>query len=391
MTTGTGLALLAELVSVPSHASQPDGIRAVGELLGTRLERLGFERDSPAEPVRAAPPWAEAVLSPEVGFDRLLDPLVWRRSGTTDGVLLLLGDMDAALAHPAEDCRLTVRSGRATGPAVADMKGGLVVMTEALAQATASARPLPSITVVLSSDEQAGSLRSAETIRREGGAASWCICMECGRDGGKLMRSRGHIGVGRLTASGLEAHAGSAREAGINAVSLLARGLAALDGDGVSGPNATVTPTIITGGIRRSVVPGSASAVLDLRARDRRHWDGLESRMRSALSAVDPHGWLRLELFNHRPGLASTKLTSWFVEVVGEVGQRLGSSIDTTDSLAAGSSAFVDSTRIPVLDGMGPAGGGLMTAAEFVEVESLDARADLLAATIAELGARGQR
>ena len=386
----TPLDLLAELVEIPSHVSQPDGVAAVADIVGSSLTAARFEPVAPAPPSRRAPEWAERVLCPEVGFDTLLDPFVWRRQGDAPGELLLLADLDAALALDPSDCRLVVRGGRAVGPAVADMKGGLVVLIEAMRRLSDERRPSPSITVVLSADEQAGSLRSADTIERLAAGASWCVCLECGREGGRLMRSRGHIGVGLLTAVGVEAHAGSARAAGVNAITALARGVAAIDGDGISSRHATVTPTIVAGGRRRSIVPGQASAVLDLRARDPRAWEALESRLRAALAAADPGERLRLDVFVHRPGLPATELTAWFLATVHDVGARLGIEIDAVDSLAAGSSAFVDSTRIPVLDGLGPAGGALMTPDEFIEVDTLESRADLLAALVTELGTRAR-
>jgi glutamate carboxypeptidase len=385
------LDVLGELVAIPSHVSQPDGIAAVAGIVGSSLAGAGFEPIAATPPTRRAPGWAERVLSPEVEFDRLLDPFVWRRAGNAAGELLILADLDAALALDAADCRLTVGGRRATGPAVADMKGGLVVLIEAMRRVAGAPGRAPSITVVLSADEQAGSLRSAATIERLAAGASWCVCLECGRDGGRLMQSRGHIGVGLLTATGVEAHAGSARAAGVNAVTALSRGVAAIDGDGISGRHSTVTPTILSGGSRRSIVPGRATAVLDLRARDARAWEALESRVRAALAAADPGERLQLDVFVHRPGLAATDLTAWFLAVVHDVGARLGIDIDAIDSLAAGSSAFVDSARIPVLDGLGPAGGALMTADEYVEVDSLESRAALLAALVAELGTRAAR
>ncbi|HET8776799.1 MAG TPA: hypothetical protein VFN76_03975, partial [Candidatus Limnocylindria bacterium] len=212
------LALLADLVAIPSHVSQPNGIAAVAEIIGSSLAGAGFEALPATPPVRRAPEWAERVLCPEAEFDQLLDPFVWRRPGTAAGELLILADLDAALALDPSDCRLTVAGGRAIGPAVADMKGGLVVLVDAMRRVADASAPTPSITVVLSADEQAGSLRSATTISRLAESASWCVCLECGRDGGHLMRSRGHIGVGLLTATGVEAHAGSARSAGVNAV-----------------------------------------------------------------------------------------------------------------------------------------------------------------------------
>lgn len=192
----------------------------------------------------------------------------------------------------------------------------------------------------------------------------------------------GHIGVGLLTATGVEAHAGSALKDGINAITMLAQGLIALQD--VSDADATVTPTILSGGRRRSLIPASASAVLDVRARDAAGWAAIEERMRVASESAQPR--LDLDLFNHRPGLPATDHTVWFLDLVREVGASVAVEVDAIDSLAAGSSAFVDSMRIPVLDGMGPIGGGLMTADEYVEVASLATRGALLVATIERLG-----
>lgn len=385
------LELLGELVAIPSHASQPSGIVEVGRRVGAELAALGFELH-PTPPPRAArrvPGWAETVLSPEAGFDDLLDPIVWRRPGASSGTLLLLGDLDVALALDPVACRIEVRGERAVGLGVADMKGGLVVMIGALRALAAVGVPAPAVTVVLSGDEQAGSLRSGPIIAALGETASWCICLECARDGGRLMRSRGHIGVGLLRASGVEAHAGSARREGSNAISALAAGLVALEAPGVSTADASVTATILSGGRRRSLVPAAARAVLDVRARDAGGWSALESRMRAALAGLAAAEQLELETFNHRPGLPATERTEWLLARVREAGAKIGVQVAAIDSMAAGSSAFVDSRRIPVIDGMGPAGGALMTADEYVEVDSIASRAALLAGTIAGLSGPG--
>lgn len=386
MASREALELLDRLVAIPTHASQPSGIRELAAIIGNLLLDLGFEPRDPAPAVRAAPRWAEAVLSPEVGWDNLLDPWVWHRPGTASGELLLLADVDSALALPPVDCRLIVEQGRARGPAVADMKAGLVTMILTLRRVTDSRLPFPSITIVLSADEQAGSLRSAATLRRHGSAATWCLCFECGRDGGKVMRSRGHIGVGRLAARGVASHAGSALAVGVNAAVLLARAIVALDADGVGHDDGTVSPTIISGGTRRSLLPERAEAVLDVRARSAAAWDALELRMRAAVRASDAESRIELDVFNHRPGLPETELTRSLLSRFQAVASDMGHTIAATDSLAAGSSAFIDASRVAVLDGLGPAGGALMTPDEYVEVDSITARAALVAATIATLG-----
>lgn len=381
------LDLLAELVAIPTHVTQPDGITRLGERMGRELEPLGFVRQvavTGATAPRGAPAWAERVLSPDVAFDDLLEPYAWMRRGEVDGTLLVLGDLDSALPYLGDQCRVQVRGGRAIGPAIADMKGGLTVLVGALRALVRAAEPMPSLLVVLSCDEQAGSLRSAAVIAALAASASWALCLECARDGGRLMRSRAHIGVGLLSASGVEAHAGTARDEGVNAISVLARALVALDAEGVTTPEGSVTPTMLMAGRRRSVVPAAAEAVLDVRARDEDAWAGLAGRIGEAVGD-DPR--LRLNLFAHRPGLPATANTAWMLDRVTQAGIEVGVNVEAVDSMAAGSSSFVDSRRIPVLDGMGPAGGALMTANEYIEVDSLVTRSALLARTISMLGA----
>jgi glutamate carboxypeptidase len=378
--------LLDELVAIPTHVTQPFGLARVGERLVTELEGTGFSRQDLGAALQSQrpPAWAELVLSPDVGYDGLHEPMLLTRPGELEGELLILGDLDSALPHEPSQCRLTIRDGRAIGPAVADMKGGLTLLVGALRALVTVGERVPTITVLLSCDEQAGSIRSAPAIRARAARASWVLCVECAREGGRVMRSRAHIGIGLLAATGLEAHAGTARDQGVNAISLLARALVALDGPGVTTPDGTVTPTILHAGRRRSVVPGSAEAVLDVRARDATAWEALAARIGDAVRIDDR---ISVEFFSHRPGLPATDRTSWILGLVEEAGRDVGLQIESVDSMAAGSSAFVDSATVPVLDGMGPAGGALMTPDEYIEVESLPTRAALLARTIQLLGA----
>jgi glutamate carboxypeptidase len=376
-----GLRLLEELVAIPSHASEREGVRAVSHVVVRQLRALGFEEIGAHVPHRRVPPWAEELLSPEATFEQLVDPVVLRRPGTVPGTLLLLGDLDTSLlaAQPS----LTVAGGRAIGPGVADMKGGLVVMIEALR--TLGTSPSPSVTIVLSGDEQAGSLRSAATIAAHARTATWCMCFECGRDGGRVMTSRACVGVGRAVARTAAAYAGTARSGSDNAAVLLGRIIVAIAE--VGGDQFRCTPTILRAGRRRSLIPDEALAVLDLRAVDDAAWDTLARELRILPREVAMADAVTIETASHRAALPRTSLTERFFELVRDVGSRLGVGVEETPSLAAGSSAFVDSNRVFVLDGMGPSGGELMTDREFIEISTLEERARLVAATIARLGA----
>ena len=62
-----------------------------------------------------------------------------------------------------------------------------------------------------------------------------------------------------------------------------------------------------------------------------------------------------------------------------------------SSSPAAGSSAFAGALGVPTIDGLGPAGGDLMTAGEHVELASLVPRTALLALVISSLSSAPSR
>jgi glutamate carboxypeptidase len=374
--------LLRRLVDTPSHAAQPAGVRQVAELLGTYLRPLGFElEEHAARPVAPGLEWLEPIMSPEAAYEQLAPSFVGRRAGEGNARLLLLADLDTA-APPGSAAYLpfSTRGERAHGAGIADMKGGLVVMVTALRALAALAVPTPPITLVLAGDEQAGSLSSRALIEREARDAHWCLCFECARNGGRLMHARGHIGVGLISARGREAHAGSAHAEGRNAIDALARAIPTLNALSRPDEGIFVTVTLISGGRRRSVVPGQASAVIDVRTPDPAVWAAVCEQIRRAVDlAAIPGVEVAVALHDHRPGFSLDDGGRRLLEVVRHAGSLLGMTVESQASAAAGSSAFAGALGVPTIDGMGPSGGDLMTPGEYVELPSLGRRAALAA------------
>ena len=377
--------LLRALVDTPSHAAQREGVAQVAAIVRGQLEPLGFAfEEHRSSAVAAELAWVEQILSPEVPYDELASSYVGRRASGPRR-LLLLGDLDTALPGVSPGARMSTQGGRAYGAGVADMKGGLVVMMMALRALEAVGATTPSISIVLAGDEQAGSLSSRTLIESEARTADWCLCLECARDGGKLLRSRAHIGVGLLEALGREAHAGSSHSAGANAIDAIARVIPALNELTRPQSRVFVTVTLISGGRRRSVVPAKASAVLDVRTSDWRAWETTRRRIEKSVRGVNVAGvTLTIRLHAHRPGF-SASASRPLLAIARRAGQDLGLDIAAQDSAAAGSSAFVGALGVPTLDGMGPSGGSLMTSGEYVDLDSLTERAALLALTIRSL------
>ena len=380
-------AMLEELVSTGSHAAQPAGVAEVARRVIGRLAPLGFSfTEIPQRPIPESLRWLEELLSPGVAYRKLGASFSGFRGGEKPGLLLLVGDLDTAFPPDVPTPGFRVEDGKAFGPGVADMKGGLVVMVAAVEALHHLGAGLPDIAVVLSGDEQAGSLGSRPTIERAGAGADWCLGLECARRGGKLMSGRGHIGVGRLTVKGRESHTGSAHAQGRNALDALARLVFGFNRLTNEEEGTYITVTMARAGRRRSVTPAHASAVVDIRTRGPRFWEAVTQRMNSQARAVARDSGVEVELLthNHRPGVRPDRSAERLLSMARSVGAELSMKIQAFESPAAGSVSF-RSPSTATLDGLGPVGGDLMTRNEHIEVDSLVPRAALLAGIISRL------
>jgi glutamate carboxypeptidase len=188
------LALLQQAVEINSGTMNPEGVKRVGELFGDALEKLAFEVS-----------WVDGA-----DFDRA-GHLVARHRGSGPH-LLLIGHLDTVF-EPDSPFRRFERLGaeRAKGPGIIDMKGGDVIIVEALAALKAVGALVDlQITVVMTGDEESSGrpLSDARRVLLEAAdAADVALGFEDG-DGNPetaVIARRGYTDW-RLTVSGTPAH-----------------------------------------------------------------------------------------------------------------------------------------------------------------------------------------
>jgi glutamate carboxypeptidase len=266
------------------------------------------------------------------------------------------------------------------------MKAGLVVIAAAARALADTGLAAPALTVALSPEEQAGSLRSRGVIEELATEHDWCLCVECARDGGNLLTTRAQVGVGRLDVEGREAHAGSGHANGASAIRDLAAKVIAIEA--LTDPERAIFLTVgeIRGGRRRSVVPGHAFCTIDIRTSGQADWDETVAALEAIVARVDvPGTTATLLTHSHRP--AVEHVAEPLLDAARRAGAELGLAFGTQHSPGAGSSAFPAGVGVPTLDGLGAPGGDLMTDGEYVEVEGIFERAALLALTLHLLAA----
>src|SRR5262249_2223327 len=205
---------LARLVNHDSGTDHALPVHRVGAILVGRLERLGF-----------------AVR--RVVNDRFGDHLVSDKPGTGPKRFLFVGHYDTVFPSGTAKQRpfRIDAQGRAWGPGVYDMKGGLTTLLYALrAHQEARTRTWAetNVSVVFNADEERLSPTSREVIAAEARRAHSVGILEPARPGGEYVMARKGAGSFLLEVTGKAAHAGLQPELGASAIWDLAQKVVAL-------------------------------------------------------------------------------------------------------------------------------------------------------------------
>ena len=312
-----------------------------------------------------------------------------------DRRILCSGHYDTVFneTHSFQRARRTGDGQRLNGPGVADMKGGIVAMLATLAafEQTAHAANL-GWTVLLTPDEETGSVASCATIRSEAPLHELALVFEPARESGAMVRSRAATGVFDLTVHGRAAHAGRNPEDGRNAIMAVSRLLPAIDQLPSQIDGLMVNIATIRGGGTINIVPDSATVELNARASTTTAAERFSAELAKIAASIHDQNGFRATFsgaFNRDP-LQSTPLREQLFTELQGCARELGQPALEWAHVTGGSDAnLLQAAGLPCLDGLGPIGGGLHSADEYIEVPSLVARAQLAALFLHRL-ANGQ-
>ncbi|MEO1057592.1 MAG: M20 family metallopeptidase [Actinomycetota bacterium] len=350
---------LRRLVEVESPSHDPTLLAVSAAELAAMIERhLGTP--------------AELVDSPA-------GPHVWWRGGPSSKVLIL-GHHDTVFPEGTLTQRpFTVRDGRATGPGVFDMLGGIVQALHGLAELRRSGHSLDGVELLFSSDEEVGSGASRALIEERARACGAVLVLEPSGDGGAVKTGRKGCGTFEVRVGGRAAHAGLEPERGVNALIEAAGQVLAIAAIGRPDIGTTVTPTVATAGTADNVIPAEARVSVDVRVESAEEARRVEAAM-AALVASHPEAELEVTGGVNRPPMPESASATLF---------PLATSVHPElDGVAVGGGSdgnFTAAIGVPTLDGLGAVGGGAHADHEFIEVDTMPARAQLIAGIVAQL------
>lgn len=388
------LVLTTALASINSGSRNTEGVTAVADRVAAELRGMDFEIERiPGGTIETAD-CPNSQRSPL----HTAPHLVARRYGSGGKRLLLSAHLDTVFEPASGFTAVRIEGDRLSGPGVADCKGGIAVILTALrALHWAGALEDRTVTIVLTSDEELGSLTSRSLLEAEAATHDAALVFEPSRfENGvsTITTERKGLGQFRVVVEGRAAHAGADHEYGINALEQLARHIQTIHRQTDYAKGTTLNVGVVTcPGCKRNIVPGCARAEVDVRFSDpaegrriEEFFKGLAADEATVHAASDnAPARTTVEGVLHRPVWQATPESTDLRDLVFRVADALGLRLVARKSGGGSDANLIAAADCPAVDGLGPVGGRYHTREEWVSVRSLTDRSALAALTIARL------
>ncbi len=232
---------LSELILINSYTKNKPGVDRCGELIRLKLEALGF---------------STKVFEREHFGNHL-----WFTSPKSKGKrMLLLGHIDTVFP-PGTFEGFEEDEEWIYGPGVCDMKGGIMVMIEALR----NQKEIKNIDVFLVSDEEIGSDDSRPITYELAKEYDYCLVFEAAGKNDEIVTARKGIGTFYVDIKGKAAHAGNCYDEGVDANQEAAHKLLALSHLTDLKKGTTLNVGKIEGGIGANTISPQAKLIFEAR------------------------------------------------------------------------------------------------------------------------------
>ena len=296
--------------------------------------------------------------------------------------LLIMGHMDtvhpigtlASLPWRRED-------NRCYGPGIYDMKGGNLLVLEALRQLQKAGIPttLP-VTILFTSDEEVGSPSTRDLIEAEAARHTTILVPEPGGPNHEVTTGRYAIARFRIKTTGRPSHAGARLAEGRNAITGMAKRL--LEIEAMTTDDCTFSVGVIRGGEWVNCVATTCTAEVLTMAKRQPDLDRGVARM-MALAGSQNDIQFDVERNVTRPVWEPIAATLALHAKAKALADKIGIPLPHRSAGGGSDGNFTGALGIPTLDGLGVLGGGGHTLEEHLLIDSLVTRGRLMAGLLA--------
>lgn len=359
-------ALLKKLVETESPSHNKAAVDRVGAIVAEEARRLGAN--------------VEVVANAQTG-DHVI-----ARWGSGEVGILLMCHMDTVFPlGTLETFPYREENGLIRGPGVLDMKSGIVITLSAisslLSNGTSAPRP---ITALFTSDEEIGSDTSRGLIESLARQAQVVFVMEGALLDGSLKTWRKGVGDFYVKVKGRAAHAGGAHKDGRNAIEEMAHQIIAIQKMTDYAKGTTLNVGHIQGGTVANVVPEECSVAVDFRVLEVEEAERVNAALQN-LKPVLEDTIIEVTGGLNRPPLPYNEINQAAFKKAFQIAKdKLGVELKAGGTGGGSDGNFVAPLGVPVLDGLGAIGEGYHSDREYIFADSLESRAQLIAAFLRE-------
>jgi len=358
-------AFIRSLVEVESPSGDMEGSRAVVDLLVQAAGEL--------ECVDAI----ERVDVPDFGQHLVIRAF----QKENHQQILMVGHTDTVHSRGSLSERPWRReAGKIYGPGIFDMKANCALAIEVLRTLVElQATPAYGVTIVLTCDEEVGSLNGWPLIERVATerSARCALVMEPPASGGRVKTSRKGTGIFAIKVEGKAAHAGLEPEKGASAILELARQTEQLHAINLSGSGITLNVGVVHGGTRSNVVAAEAQGEIDVRFSTEAESREIE-RILSSLKPIDERTKVFVSGSINRPPMERTAAVVELFEKARAIAAGIDFDLGEAQVGGASDGNFLAAMGIPVLDGLGISGDGAHAVHEHIEAGDIARRGALI-------------
>ena len=347
---------LQKIIEINSYTQNKDGVDRVGLLFDTWLEPLGFK--------------VEVHQRETIGNHRHYKSAHTKNSKK----LLLLGHLDTVFPEGKFE-QYREDEEWIYGPGVCDMKGGNIVIMEALTELSDNNIEIINIDILFVSDEETGSDDSKYLTATLAKDYDYCFVYEAAGVEMEVVTGRKGVGTFFIDIVGKAAHAGNSYTAGCDANLEASYKLQELVRLTNLESGTTVNVGKIEGGIGANTISPHAHLTFELRYK-------LESERDRVLSKID-----NIVKSSYVDGTTSTlsggiqrdvmQTSNFSLELIKSIEKITNSKLKSEERGGVSDANIVSSCGVITLDGFGPFGDGDHTIHERANRESFVSRIEL--------------
>lgn len=376
-----------KLANINSGSLNAEGVNKVGEVLVEGAKDLGATiRRVPSAPYRVIDDRGEWRESP------LGDAFILSKHPAAKRRILLAGHLDTVFPKDShfQQCQW-LDNNTLNGPGVADLKGGLVLMFEALRVLENS--PYAGEIgwdVLLNPDEEIGSPSSAPLFVELAKNCQIGMIYEPCMPNGHLAGDRKGSGNFSLVCQGLAAHAGREHHLGRNAIRAICDAMTAIDDLNGHWPGVTLNPGYIHGGGALNIVPDKAVGKFNVRVATLDEMHHVESALAQVVAQINQRDGITLELHGNfgRPPKQVTGRQESLYTLAQQCGQTLGLDLQWHPTGGCCDGNNLAAAGVINIDTLGIQGGKIHSDKEYLLADSFVPRAQLSAMLLLQLASQ---